>query len=163
MNVLLLGRSGAGKSTVAPEVGKVFGLEVLEVDDDATRLNGGVWPDDEEVIDALFEGITPSVLTMDSVLLVTSWLSVEEIAAFYRRGFHIVELHAAFGELVARKQRRGDSLDDGRFYKNYSVYTSITDEAASKNLFHLPLDTTGRSPAEVEQIVIERLSANSEA
>lgn len=159
MKVLLLGRSGAGKSTVAPGVGRAFGLTVLEVDDEATRLNGGVWPDDEEVIDALFDLITPKALAMDSVLFVTSWLSVEEIAAFYERGFLVVELHAAYGELVTRKRRRGDSLDDGRFYENYQTYTSITDDAASKNLFHLSLDTTELSPAEVEQTIIESLSA----
>ena len=157
MKVLLLGRSGAGKSTVAPNVGRAFGLTVLEVDDEATKLNGGVWPETEEAIDALFDRITPKVLAMDTILFVTSWLSVEEIAAFYERGFYIVELHAAFGELVARKRRRGDSLDDGRFYENYRTYQSITDDAASKNLFHLSLDTTGRSPAEVEQTIIERL------
>ena len=157
MKVLLLGRSGAGKSTVAPNVGRAFGLTVLEVDDEATRLNGGVWPETEEVIDALFDRITPKVLTMDAVLFVTSWLSVEEITAFYKRGFLIVELHATYGELVARKRQRGDSLDDGRFYKNYRTYQSITDDAARKNMFRLSLDTTELSPAEVERTILECL------
>ncbi len=157
MKVLLLGRSGAGKSTVAPNLGRAFGLVVLEVDDEATKLNGGVWPETEAVIDALFDRITPSVLARDHVLFVTSWLSAEEIAAFYERGFYIVELHATFGELVTRKRRRGDSLNDGRFYENYRTYRSITDDAASKNMFHLSLDTTGLSPAEVERTITEHL------
>ncbi len=46
MKPLLLGLSGVGKSTVAPR----SGLEVFEIDDETQRLNGGIWPESEEVI-----------------------------------------------------------------------------------------------------------------
>ncbi len=159
MKLVLLGLSGSGKSTVAPGLGRALGLELLEIDDETTRLNGGTWPKSEALIDALFERIVPRVLQMDAVLFVTSWLDPEEITAFYEHGFAIVELHATFEELVNRKLGRGDALEDGRMDKNYPIYQDILRDATTQGLLHLSLETTGLSPAEVEQAIIAALDA----
>ena len=74
MEIVLLGRSGVGKSTVAASLGRTFGLSVLEADDEVMRLNGGVWPEEEETIDYYFELTNSRVLEMKLVLYVTSWL-----------------------------------------------------------------------------------------
>ena len=75
MKVILLGRTGSGKSTIAPSLGEALGLTVLEADDETTRLNGGQWPEDEDVIDQFFAVTNRKVLPMESVLYITSWLS----------------------------------------------------------------------------------------
>ncbi len=63
----------------------------------------------------------------DSILFVTSYLTREEITAFYGQGFVITELHAMLPELVKRKRRRDNSLDKERVYRNYGVYKGIID------------------------------------
>ena len=160
MKLLLLGPSGVGKSTIANSLGQTLGLEVLEIDDETERLNGGVWPESKEVIDRLFARLVKDFLETDadSILFVTSWLSAEEIEAFYARGFQIIELHATLSELVNRKRQRGDSLDNERIYKNYGIYKGITGAPAVLSMLRLSIDTTQRSPTEVEQLIVATLN-----
>ena len=162
MKLLLLGPSGVGKSTLANSLGQTLGLEVLEIDDETERLNGGIWPESEEVIDALFARIVKNFLETDadSILFVTSWLSVEEIEAFYARGFQIIELHAPLAELVKRKRQRGDSLEDGRIYKNHRAYKDIVSAAVAEGMVSLSLGTTQLLPEEVEQLIVKTLTTD---
>lgn len=162
MKVLLLGCSGVGKSTVAPHLGQVLGLEVLEIDDETERLNGGVWPESEEVIDDLFEHIVRDFLETDanSILFVTSYLTTKEIAAFYKQGFIIIELHATLPELLERKRQRDSSLDSERIYRNYGIYKGIVDDPSVQGMLRLSVDTTQRSPTEVGQLIVATLNTN---
>lgn len=153
MKLVLLGRSGVGKSTVAVSLGQAFGLSVLEADDETTRLNGGVWPKKEETIDYYFELTNSRVLEMRSVLYVTSWLEPEEIAAFHQKGFFIVELHADLPALISRKKQRGDSIDDKRFLTNYVRYQEIVDGAEVQRMLSLRIDTSHLPTAKVKQRV----------
>lgn len=159
MKVVLFGRSGVGKSTLAPDIGKAFGLNVFEVDDETERLNGGVWPDDEEKIDYYFALIHPQALEMDSVLYVTSWLEPEEVAGFHQRGFFIIVLDADFATLINRKKQRGDTIDEGRYLTNYMRCEEIFDVAEAQRMISLKLDTTHLSPRETEQAVTAFLSS----
>ena len=165
MKLLLLGLSGVGKSTVAPRLGQTLGLEVLEIDDETERLNGGIWPESEEVIDNLFARIVKDFLETDtdSILFVTSYLLTEEIAAFYKRGFVIIELHAALPELVKRKRQRGDALDSERIYRNYGIYKGITDNPSVQCMLRLSIDTTQRSSVEVKQLIVTALNASKDS
>ena len=162
MKLVLLGPSGVGKSTIAASLGQILGLEVLEIDDEAERLNGG-WPESEDVIDDLFERIVKDFLKTDAkfVLFVTSYLLAKEIAAFYERGFVVIELHATLPELVKRKRQRGDALDNERIYRNYGSYKSITDDPSVRSMLRVSVDTTQRSPAEVEQLIVKTLNADN--
>ena len=161
MKLLLLGPSGVGKSTIATSLGQTLGLEVLEIDDETERLNGGVWPESEEVIDRLFERTVKDFLKTDaeSILFVTSYLSTEEIAAFYAQGFVMIELHASLPELVNRKRQRGDLLDSERSHRNYGIYKGIIADPSVQSMLRLAVDTTHRSPTEVEQLIIATLNA----
>lgn len=158
MKLILLGRSGVGKSTVAASLGQAFGLSVLEVDDETTRLNGGVWPEEEETIDYYFELTNSRVLEMGSVLYVTSWLESEEIAAFHQKGFLIVELHADLATLISRKKQRGDSIDEKRFLTNFERYQEIIDGTEVRPMLSFRIDTSRLPPAKVGKIVAAFLS-----
>lgn len=162
MKLVLLGRSGVGKSTVATGLGQTFGLSVLEADDETTRLNGGVWPDEEETIDHYFELTNAKVLEMESVLYVTSWLEFAGIAAFHRRGFVIVELYADPATLISRKKRRGDSVDEKRFLTNYERHQKIIKEAGTQRMLSFRVDTSHMPPAKVEQTVAASLHATGD-
>ncbi len=151
-----------GKSTVAPRLGQALGLEVLELDDETQRLNGGVWPESEEVIDRLFARIVKDFLETDadSILFVTSYLTREEISAFYEQGFVIIELHTTLSELVRRKRQRDGSLDEARIRRNYGIYQGIVDDPAVQSVVRVSVDTTQRSSAEVEQLIVAALNAS---
>ena len=161
MKLVLLGRSGAGKSTVAASLGRTFSLSVLEADDEVMRLNGGVWPEEEETIDYYFELTNGRVLEMGSVLYVTSWLEPEEITAFHQKAFSIIELHADLPTLISRKKQRGDSIDEKRFLTNYVRYQEIIDGAEVQHMLSLRIDTSHLPPARVEQNVAIFLSTLS--
>ncbi len=152
--MVLLGRTGSGKSTIAQSLGKALGLSVLEVDDETTRLNGGRWPEDEDVIDHFFEVTNRKVLAMASVLYATSWLPRDEIEAFYQQGFKIVELHADFGELLRRKRRRGDAINDEQFRENYEGYFAIVNRTDVRNMIALSIDTSNQRPEDTAKIIV---------
>ena len=137
---------------------------MLEIDDETERLNGGIWPESEEVIDELFARIVKNFLETeaDSILFVTSYLLTEEITAFYEQGFVIIELHATLPELINRKRQRGDSLDNERIYRNYGIYKGITGAPSVQSMLRLSIDTTQRSPTEVEQLIVATMSAGKE-
>lgn len=159
MKVVLLGRTGSGKSTIAASLGEVLGLAVLEVDDETTLLNGGRWPEDEDVIDYFFAVTNRKVLAMESVLYVTSWLSRDEIRAFYQQGFKIVELHAKFDELLKRKQRRGDAINYEQFRINYEGYLAIVNRADVKSMIALSINTSDLAPEETIRTIVKTLNA----
>ncbi len=161
MKLLLLGPSGVGKSTIATGLGQTLGLEVLEIDDETERLNGGVWPESEDIIDDLFARIVKDFLKTDakSILFVTSYLSTEEIVAFYAQGFVIIELQASLPELVNRKRQRGDALDNERITRNYGIYKGIIADPSVQSRLRLAVDTTQHLPTEVEQLIVATLNA----
>lgn len=160
MKMVLLGRTGSGKSTIAASLGEALGLAVLEVDDETTSLNGGHWPEDEDVIDHFFDVTNRKVLTMESVLYVTSWLSGDEIRAFYDQGFKIVELHATFAELLRRKQRRGDAINHEQFRINYEGYLAIVSRADIKSMIALSIDTLDLTPEETIRTIVKTLNTD---
>ena len=160
MKVILLGRTGSGKSTIAPSLGEALGLTVLEADDETTRLNGGRWPEDENVIDHFFAVTNRKVLPMESVLYITSWLSRDEIEAFYQRGFKIVELYADFDELLRRKRRRGDAINYEQFRTNQEGYFAIVNGTDVRGMIALAIDTSDQKPEDTVKIIVTALTAD---
>jgi len=161
MRVLLLGLTGAGKTTVAKIIAEKHNFNLVEADDEVIKLNGG-WPDDEKIIDKYFEVTNDRVLDLDSILYVISWLTPKGIKEFYDRGFLIIELHANFDELLKRKMARDGMSDEERerFGENYKGYVQdiLSDETRKK--FTLSLDTTYLTPEEilarVDEVIVEQ-------
>ena len=106
MKILLLGLSGSGKTTIAKEISSRFSLNLYEADDEVKRINGGVWPESDDVVTKGFEIANAKALIQDDIIYVISWLSEEEINKFLKSNFIIFETHAEFDELVRRKIKR---------------------------------------------------------
>jgi len=159
MKVLILGLTGSGKSTCAKVVASKFFLKIVEADDEVLKLNDGIWPKEESIIDKYFEIANDKVLGMSNVLYLISWLEKERIKEFFQKGFKIIELRADFDELLRRKRKRGnlDLKEARRFKNNYQGYLKIVNDSELKSAFLLRLDTTSLAPNQVEKLIIKTL------
>ena len=159
MKILILGLTGSGKSTCAKRIAEKFSLMLVEADDEVLRLNRGVWPKQESVIDKYFEMTNDEVLRKDTILYVISWLEKERIKEFTNKGFKIIELHADMDELLKRKQHRDDPSTEeiNRFWTNYHNYLRVVNDPKLKNVFLLKLDTTNLAPKQTEELVLKVL------
>lgn len=159
MKIVILGLTGSGKSTIAKTIATELNLTVVEADDEVKRLNNGIWPKEEEIIDKYFELTNKTILTKDNILYVTSWLEKERIEEFVNNGFKIIELHANEEELLKRKVARDKvkKSELGRFRINYKIYLDITQSANINNLFHISINTTKLSPEQVAAKVLDSL------
>lgn len=161
--VLILGVTGAGKSTIAGTVARELNLRPIEVDDEVIQLNGGIWPSDEGIIDDYMHRTNAEVLTRDNVLFATSWLSKEDIQRFHQSGFVIVELHADQNELLRRKIKRDnpDQEHIDRFHQNLPGYYEVVQDPAVQLLIGISIDTTNTDPGNVKQRVLDFLNKSA--
>lgn len=160
MKILLLGLSGSGKSTVAKKIAEKFNLKLVEADDTVSKINGGAWPNNDEIITKGFELSSKSVLNKDNVIFVISWLSKEEINKFLSSGFKIVEMHAEFDELVKRKIERDNETPERieKFKLTYIEYFNTILTPDLIELYILSIDSTNKSTNELEKIIAQHLS-----
>lgn len=144
--LLLLGITGSGKSTISEPIGQALGLKILEVDQEVIRLNNGLWPKDGDTIRKYMLATNDTVLEMDHVLYVTSWLDKENIKRFYNKGFKIIELHADFDELLKRKINRDKPPQDqiDQFKEDSEGYYEVINDPDIQSLITLSLDTTSK-------------------
>jgi shikimate kinase len=160
MKILLFGMSCTGKSTIARDLAQAFDLNVLEADDEVRRLNGGTFPQDEETIDRYFEETNPKARAIDGIVYVISWLEKEDILAFHKAGFVLVELRTNFETLKQRKLAR-DGIgvyDEERSRRNYSLHSELTSNLEVRNQFKVSIDTSDLTSSETFQAVVEALS-----
>lgn len=159
MKVVLLGITGSGKSTTAQSIAGPLNLNVVEADNEVIRLNHGLWPEDEDVIDKYFQVTSDRVLSMDNVLYVISWLSKERIQQFAQNGFKVIELHASVEELLKRKIQRDDPTEDAinRFKENYGGYYEVVEDKEIKPLLTLSLDTSTMKPEDAVNTILKAL------
>lgn len=159
MKVVLLGITGSGKSTSAQSIAKPLNLKVIEADNEVIRLNHGLWPEDEKIIDKYFQSTSDEVLKMNDVLYVISWLSKKRIQQFIENGFKVVELHAPVEELLRRKIQRDNptKASINRFKENYGGYYEVIDDEKIKPLLTLSLDTSTMKPEEVISAILRAL------
>ena len=152
MKVVILGLSGTGKTTTGKTLASYVSVPVLDVDDEATKLNHGVWPKNEPEVDKLFEKVNVQILRLEGCVCLTSFLELERIGDFCNRGFRLIELHGDLKHLLERRALRGDNLDPQnlkRITKNYHLHKRIVSQAQSKGWIFLSLDVTGLSRDDV--------------
>jgi adenylate kinase family enzyme len=159
MRLLLLGLTGAGKTTIAKILAEKHDLKLIEADDEVIRLNGGDWPNDENIIDKYFEVTNAKVLDLDNILYVISWLTSKRIKEFYDKGFIIFEMHASFDELMKRKIARDGMSDEekNRFKDNYKGYVEDVLSKKTLKMFSLSLDTTKISSNQILQKICNKI------
>ncbi len=143
MKIVLLGITGSGKSTIAKKLAEAFNLELIEADDLVYKLNGDFWPEEEEIIDELFEESIRRIIDKDNLLFVISFLDLEQIEILKNNNFFIIEMHANENTLLERKRKRdGDSIKADRFKRNYLLYKDILAKAYQKKQVDFSIDTT---------------------
>lgn len=162
MKIVLLGITGSGKSTIAQKISDVFSLQVIEADNEVIRLNNGLWPKDEQIIDKYFEKTSDKVLEMDNIVYVISWLSKKRVKQFSDKGFKIIELHASIEVLLKRKIQRDNPAESeiNRFKENFNGYYEVVFDEKVKPLITLSLDTTTMKPEEVLKEITIALNQN---
>ncbi len=159
MKLLLLGLSASGKSSVAKAVADKFNLNLIEADDVVEKINGGTWPDSDEIVTKGFKMTNREVLNMDNVLYVISWLTHKEIKNFLKAGFKIVEMHAEFDELVKRKKQR-DNISPEKIEKFKLTYIEYFNTVLNENIkdqYSISIDTTNKTTPDIENIITQHL------
>ena len=156
---LLLGIPGSGKSTISGVIGQALGLKILEVDQEVIRLNNGLWPKDGDIIRKYMLATNDTVLKMDSILYVTSWLNKEDIKKFYEKEFKIIELHANFEELLKRKIKRDNPPQNqlDQFKDDSEGYYEVINDKEIQPLITLSLDTTNMPTESVIKSILKSL------
>lgn len=155
MKVLLLGLTGSGKSTISKDIAKKYNLIVVEADDEVIRLNNGLWPEDEALINKYFDQTSLKILHEDNVLYVISWMDKAEILKFVANGFKVIELHAQLEELIKRKINRDNPSENqiNRFKNNYQGYIDVITDSEVQKTLSVSIDTTNLTSEEVESII----------
>ncbi|MFC1622211.1 shikimate kinase [Patescibacteria group bacterium] len=164
MKVCLLGLTGCGKSTIAPDIANFFNLNLIEADEEVISNNNGIWPKNEEIIDKYFELTNSKVINKNNILYVISWLDKGWVTKFYENNFTIIELHADLDELIKRKTKRDKIAEKelNRFKKNYKGYFDVILDPLVSNNFSLSIDTTHKNPRKVLKTVIQELKKSSQ-
>lgn len=142
--LLLLGITGAGKSTAAIPIAKYFGIQIFESDQEVIRLNNGLWPKNLKIILKYMRVVNKMALDMDNIIYITSWLTKSDVKRFYKNGFKIIELHADLETLIKRKVNRDNPPQSqiDQFRKTYGGYYEVVNHLEIKPLITLSLDTT---------------------
>ncbi len=159
MKILLLGLSGSGKTTIAKEISILFSLNLYEADDEVKRINGGVWPESDDIITKGFEIANAKALIQDDIVYVISWLSEEEINKFLKSNFIIFETHAEFEELVRRKIKR-DKITPKTIEKFKLTYIEYFNTILNKDMtgkYRMSIDTTNLTKDDLFEIIINSI------
>lgn len=163
MKILLLGMSCSGKSTIARDLAKALKSNLLEADDEVLRLNGGLWPDEEEIIDTYFGVVNREVIKMEDIVYVISWLERDDIFTFYSAGFTLIEIHAPYEILRKRKQARDNPSEDAetRHQKNFKLYSEIVRDLDVNKLLSGSIDTSELTSTEVLRAVLAKIRSKN--
>lgn len=144
-----MGPSSSGKSKVGKILKEKYKLPIVEVDDEVTGLNGGVWPEDEKIIDKYFDKVHKIFLKKDNIIFITSFLGEHEIKEFKKNGFKFVAIYAGFDFLLKRRIKR-DQPDQKlieRFRKRYNALLEII--KSHPHLFEKIIDVSTQTPLEI--------------
>ena len=97
----MVGTACAGKTTLARHLQALSTFNVVDMDDEIVRLNGGVWPDIETKDDVVLPKVLEGVRAMPEVVLL-GCVSVERTRDLRQAGFSTVLLDVSDAELRRR-------------------------------------------------------------
>lgn len=159
MKLLFLGLSGSGKSTTAPLIGSKYGLQVYEADDEVMLINNNTWPNNDRIIDKGFEQANTKALNLDNLIFVTSWLSKDDFHRFVTSGYKVIEFHADFDVLAARKIARDNSPAEHiqKFEHTYQEFMEYIDDPSIANSIFVSIDSSKLSSEEILGIISQKL------
>jgi hypothetical protein len=105
VRLLVVGISCAGKSTLTRHLRACSTLNVLDMDDEIARVNGGTWPDIPTKNNVVLPKVLEEVRAMSDLILFGS-LPIEPTLELRRAGFSIALLAVSEAELRRRHAMR---------------------------------------------------------
>ncbi|EKD58103.1 MAG: hypothetical protein ACD_57C00031G0011 [uncultured bacterium] len=109
MKAIVIGTSLSGKTTLIRYLRRTSNLPLLEVDEELTRLNNGIYPiDDEYKHTVLAPQIIKNILSRDNVVFFsnTDYFTFEDIKVARYNNFQIIQLSLDLKELQNRNKSR---------------------------------------------------------
>ena len=101
VRLFVMGIACAGKTTLARRLRACSTLNVVDMDDQIARLNGGTWPDIPTKNNVVLPKVLAEVCAMPDVVLFGS-LTVERTQELRQAGFHTALLDVSEAELRRR-------------------------------------------------------------
>lgn len=109
MKAIVVGTSLSGKTTLIKYLRKNTKLNVREIDEELTQLNGGHWPKDDNYKNTvLVPQIKENILSNDDILFFTNahYFTSSDLVAAHQKGFKVVQLFVDKEELEKRNKNR---------------------------------------------------------
>lgn len=109
MKAIIIGTSLSGKTTLIRYLRENTQFPLLEVDEELTRVNNGVYPKDEKhKHTVLIPQIIEDILGRNEVVFFTNtdYFTLEDLGSAQKNGFHIVQLSLDLTELQKRNKFR---------------------------------------------------------
>lgn len=106
---IIIGTSLTGKTTLIRHLRKTGNLQIQEIDEELTRLNGGDWPKDDNFKNSvLVPRIKENVLSNENLLFFTNahYFSISDLETARQNGFKIIQLFVDKTELEKRNKNR---------------------------------------------------------
>lgn len=101
MRLFVLGAACSGKTTIAVCL-RDHGVPVVDTDDEIVRLNGGAWPDIATKNQQLLPLVLESAAALPEVILLNSYMPLDETQRLRDQGFKVVLLDVSERELRRR-------------------------------------------------------------
>lgn len=105
MKIIVIGTSLSGKTTIVRYLRSATKLNISEIDEELTNLNGGQYPTDiYNKNDVLVPKIIEKILSLDNIIFFTNtdYFTVEVLKKAKNKGFKIFQLKLDFYELNKR-------------------------------------------------------------
>lgn len=105
--LIVLGASAGGKSTLMRYLREHTNLRVIEMDEEIIKTTDGKWPTDDNYRNTvLIPQITSKILEKDGVVYLSSYVPEEYVKKAKRKGFILILLDVSREELVVRDKKR---------------------------------------------------------
>lgn len=109
MKAIVIGVSTSGKSTIIKHLRPITQANILEIDDELERLNGGEYPKDLEYKDKiLVPKIIEDILKREEIIFFTNpnYFTIQDLQFAREKGFKVIQLHLELDQMRIRNQYR---------------------------------------------------------
>ena len=109
MKIIVIGASLSGKTTLIRYLKTISNFQILEIDEELTRLNGGIYPlNNKYKYQVLTPQIIKGVLERQQVIFFTNtdYFTNQDLKKAKKKGFLIVQLNLSLEQLQKRNENR---------------------------------------------------------
>ena len=160
MKTIVFGTSLSGKTTRVRLLRKDHDLNISEMDEELTKINNGVFPEDSEMKhNVLAPKIVKHILNQENILFFcnTDYFSDQDIINAKKLGFKIIQLDVKLEELKKRNRYRMDHEGYGDMSQWLDGMVEYQDHIFDKDFVDKRIDAT-QSSHKIVQKLLEYLS-----